>query len=500
MHRSNVPYPTLTVIIAISLLGGCRNTYPDSQVSVRPQTNPMASDTQAPRSRLGGKPRSAGDRLAATNQQNPNDSGGASFSFSDAGAPAAQPEKLSSEELAMLEAALAKASPEVREAARKRLAAMSATNPTPATTQARKPSTDETVDEPAPPAVQQASAEGPTDAAAVQQTSATSNSDLTASSTFAMPDLSKPVEKPTVAPAVAETEVPSTSDVDSSEATVQTATPAVEQPVEQAVETPSPAATTETVVTTNSKDTAAEEHADVASLGDQQLMDELIRRYQMRVNETAEPQLSDLLRLRTLLVMSGRPDEAVSEIKGWSAAERDFLNHQMLAMWQLLDEAGHPVRRRRWNAALDAQREATKSLAAATGTLDVRALQFCKEVVGFGQTVPFDTAQFTAGQQVILYSEINNFHAEHLSDGYETHLRGSYQVVDSTGQVIAEQILEDDRQTNSNYRQDYCLSYVLYLPKRLAAGNYRFELTIEDVKGQMYGKASIPLEIKAAQP
>jgi hypothetical protein len=238
---------------------------------------------------------------------------------------------------------------------------------------------------------------------------------------------------------------------------------------------------------------------ELAAISQTELLGELIRRYQERIDgQQKAPAIGDVLAARTLLLLDDRPDEAVASVRNWSTSEQDFLNHQLLTLWQLLDRKGHPVRERRWDMALPHLREATSHLAAATGSLDVRALQFCREVNGYGQTVSFESGAFTAGQQVILYCEVENFTAERLSDGFETHLKGSYHVIDAAGNRVAEQALAEDRQTSANFRRDYFLAYILYLPDQLGPGNYRLELTLEDLKGKKYGQASLPLEIRAA--
>jgi len=235
-----------------------------------------------------------------------------------------------------------------------------------------------------------------------------------------------------------------------------------------------------------------------AKLSEEKLIAELVARFaELPEDADAAAVLRHRIRHRTLLMLAGRIDEAVEPIEGMGSSEQEFLRHQLLAMWTALDPQGHPVPERRWTTALPHMREATSHMAAATGTLEVRSLAFCTEVESFGRITPFASTRFTAGQQVILYSEVDSFSAERLSDGYETQFQGSYEVFDASGKRLAQKVLPADQQVCNNYRRDYFIAYRLHLPSQLEPGKYRMELTMEDLKGKKYGQSSIDFEIIA---
>jgi len=198
---------------------------------------------------------------------------------------------------------------------------------------------------------------------------------------------------------------------------------------------------------------------------------------------------------RHLMLFSGNPDGAVEAFDGMTENEQEFLRHFLLGVWSMVDTSGHPVAARRWAAALPELRLATQKLSSATESLDLHALAFCSEIQSFGQVTKFVTNRFTAGQKVILYCEIDNFLAQSTSDGFETHLQGSYEVFDSKGQKVAGQVLPADKQVCANYLRDYFIAYQMSLPAGLAPGEYRLELTMECLKGQKYGQLSLPLQI-----
>jgi len=212
--------------------------------------------------------------------------------------------------------------------------------------------------------------------------------------------------------------------------------------------------------------------------------------------ESEAARASRLIKLRHLMVLSGDPDSAVEQIDGMSEAQQEFLRHQLLGLWTMIDPQGHPVPSRRFSTAMPQIRRATQFAAAATDSLEVRSLAFCTEIESYGQIKKFDSNRFESGQQVILYCEIENFTAQHTEAGYETHLQGSYDLFNDRDEKVASQLLPADEQISTNYLRDYFIAYQMYLPEKLSKGKYRLQLTMEDVNGKKYGQADIALQIK----
>ena len=187
--------------------------------------------------------------------------------------------------------------------------------------------------------------------------------------------------------------------------------------------------------------------------------------------------------LRLVELASEQPEEAVRQIDALDGPERDAFAHLLmgLATWMNADEARRPTLR---NAKIVREiRDAAAELAAAS-KLDVRNLAFCEKVESYGWYTEFSRSQFKPKQQVILYAEEENFSALQIADkSYETELQGSYQIFDSRGSLVDERDLPLDKEVCRNYRRDYFVAYLIYLPEGLSSGNYRLELTIEDKKG-----------------
>ncbi len=234
----------------------------------------------------------------------------------------------------------------------------------------------------------------------------------------------------------------------------------------------------------------------IESLSEEQLYAELIRRQQAMVaGESDADRYRRELIARHLTLFSGDPDAAVEPIDEMGDREQEFLRHQLLGLWTMIDQSGHPVATRRWSAAVPEFREAMRNLASAAESLEVNSLAFCSEIQSFGQVTKFPTSRFSPGQKVILYCEVDNFVSESNAAGYETQLQGSYEVFDSKGQKVAGQVLPADTQTSATALRDYFIAYQMGLPSGLPAGSYQLTLTMECQKGKKYGRATIPFEI-----
>ncbi|TWU26893.1 hypothetical protein Pla52o_07480 [Novipirellula galeiformis] len=234
----------------------------------------------------------------------------------------------------------------------------------------------------------------------------------------------------------------------------------------------------------------------VEGVSDQVLYETLLKRVASPVaGESEAERARRMITARHLMVLAGNPDQAVEKIEGMTDKEQEYLRHQLLGLWTMVDPEGHPVQSRRFSSALPQLREATKYLAAATDALEVRSLAFCTEILAYGQVKPFASKRFQPGQQVILYCEVENFIARKNDEGFQTHLQGSYDILDANNQKVASQLLPADQQTSANYLRDYFIAYQMHLPQQIGPGAYRLQLTMEDVEGKKYGQASISFEI-----
>ena len=104
---------------------------------------------------------------------------------------------------------------------------------------------------------------------------------------------------------------------------------------------------------------------------------------------------------------------------------------------------------------------------------------------------------FQPDQEVLLYVEIDNFSTEILktSGQYKTELEGSYQIIGTSGERVADHVFPIQSEICRNRRRDYFIPYRMWIPKKLGIGQYTLQLTIEDTIGQKFGQASVIFEV-----
>jgi hypothetical protein len=205
--------------------------------------------------------------------------------------------------------------------------------------------------------------------------------------------------------------------------------------------------------------------------------------------------LSQEVTLRMLYVSQRRLDDALRPIEPLSESEQGFIHHQMLALYEASNPDAMPVRSRHWSLVMNSQREATNFLAAASN-LEVKSVAFCTEVERYGVVTKFPKSQFQADQEVLLYCEIENVAAEKVRNGFETQLQGSYEIIDSQGRKVADQLLPMEPELCQNHRRDYFIVYKIYMPQQIASGSYQLRLTIEDMKARKFGQSQVDFQIR----
>lgn len=148
--------------------------------------------------------------------------------------------------------------------------------------------------------------------------------------------------------------------------------------------------------------------------------------------------------------------------------------------------------------------EARQQLVAAANRLGelapllVRNASFVKEVKSYGDVTTFDKTEFTPGQEVLLYAELENFKSEETPKGFHTQFRGSYEIFDARGQRVTAQELGKTEEHCRSYRRDFFLVYDFRLPKRIYSGRHTLQLTVEDLHGQKIGQSSLEFTVKAS--
>ena len=123
-------------------------------------------------------------------------------------------------------------------------------------------------------------------------------------------------------------------------------------------------------------------------------------------------------------------------------------------------------------------------------------MAFCTEVERYGVITKFPKYHFKPDDELLLYCEIENVAANKVKEGFESQLQGSYEVIDSQGRKVADQLLPMEPEICQNHRRDYFIVYKIYMPQQISAGNYQLRLTVEDMKAHKFGQSQLDFQIK----
>lgn len=199
--------------------------------------------------------------------------------------------------------------------------------------------------------------------------------------------------------------------------------------------------------------------------------------------------------LRMLYLAVGRREDALKPIPGIAPAQQDYWSKQIFALATYLDSqrTGDPNIR-----AAEAVQHLTRAASslAQQAPMVVRNLAFCSAVESYGVHKRIEQHEFTPGQELLVYAEVENFKSNETAEGFHTALQPSYQVLDSQGQRVAHEELPLTEEFCGNRRRDYFVRYFLTLPKTIYDGTYMLELTIEDTLARKIGQAKIEFTIK----
>ena len=204
-------------------------------------------------------------------------------------------------------------------------------------------------------------------------------------------------------------------------------------------------------------------------------------------------------RLRMLYLLADRREDALRPIASAPPAVQEFWSQELygLAAWldsRRVSDAG-TLWVRRAGESKPALAGAVRRLGE-LGPLVVRNLAFITEVKSYGVYKPFAKNEFTPGQELLLYAEVEDFKSEDTPKGFHTVLQGSYQIFDARGQRVEGQDLTTVEEHCRNPRRDFYIPYPFSLPKRIYAGKHTLQLTLVDRKSQKIGQASIEFTVK----
>jgi len=214
------------------------------------------------------------------------------------------------------------------------------------------------------------------------------------------------------------------------------------------------------------------------------------------VNETPDSpeEISDHARLRLLCLAAQRRDEALRPIPTLDPQMTEFWSKEVFGLAALLDTEMISDPEQRISEAKIHLDEAVNCLSE-SAPLVVRNLAFITKVDSYGVYTTFESDEFTPGQRVGLYVEIDNFASKEGPRGFHTSLKSSYEISDSRGQRVAVDDFVPNQENCRNRRRDYFVYYELSMPERIYPGEYTLQLTVTDENSKKVGQSKVQFYI-----
>jgi hypothetical protein len=202
--------------------------------------------------------------------------------------------------------------------------------------------------------------------------------------------------------------------------------------------------------------------------------------------------------LRILWLLAGDTEQALKPIPHIPPAEQDYWARQIFGLATYLDHHSQPDDKRRAALSVSHLDEALANLREISA-LSLRNLAFCRNVYGYGSYDPYESDVFSAGDQVSMYVEIENYCSTSNEKGYCTLLGATYELLDDQGKRVAGGDFPDVDDSCRSRRRDFHIQLGLELPQNLSPGRYRVELVVKDRQSDKRGHAAIPFEIRSGR-
>ena len=176
--------------------------------------------------------------------------------------------------------------------------------------------------------------------------------------------------------------------------------------------------------------------------------------------------------LRLLYLMNGQQSRALDAIPGISASEQEFWQQVLWGLSDYFDLEGKSNRTERISQTVK-QFETAVNRLKEEARLSVRNLNFCRKISSYGNYDRFRRDEFTAGQPVLVYSEVENFKSVPIADGrYRTLLKSRIEIFrgDVRGRLVDSVDFKPTEDLCRNARRDYFHSYELTIPQDIGLG------------------------------
>lgn len=184
--------------------------------------------------------------------------------------------------------------------------------------------------------------------------------------------------------------------------------------------------------------------------------------------------------LRMLYLLSGQPAKSLEPISGLDAPDQEFWQQVFWGLSNYFDKTAMADPSDRATQTIAQLRTAVQRLKEKS-KLELRNVAFCQKISSYGNYERVKRDEFSAGQSVLLYAEVENFKSEPTAEGpYRTILKSTIEIFDSHGQLVQRMPFQAPDDLCANPRRDYYNTYEFAIPQRIGLGPHTLKLTVED--------------------
>jgi hypothetical protein len=133
-----------------------------------------------------------------------------------------------------------------------------------------------------------------------------------------------------------------------------------------------------------------------------------------------------------------------------------------------------------------------------TPVLRVARVAFCREVMGFGLIDPINLDSCQAGQDVIVYCELEGVRYEAEGEDLTARLSTTLEILPETGEQALWREVHPFEDRCARPRRDFFVGYGLTLPRSLPHGRYRFRVSQQDMRSGVDAIGELAFDIRAS--
>jgi hypothetical protein len=113
--------------------------------------------------------------------------------------------------------------------------------------------------------------------------------------------------------------------------------------------------------------------------------------------------------------------------------------------------------------------------------LAIPRIVICRQVRGYEDVVPLDARRLRQGQPLLIYVTLENFRSMPTPKGYRTLTLSTLEIRSRDGEVLQRQSLGTAVDLVDVPRRDFYLTHLITIPDNLPAGDYFFDLYVDDL-------------------